>query len=97
MLGEKQCSKITVSVDYFTCIISNGLLVALVCSFYLTFILDVESTEGLNEGLWDKILRLAAFRELRGERRRLLGVQVLENLPLSGFGLNKNLLPLACF
>lgn len=65
-------------------------------SFYLTFILVVERT-GLNEDFLDKILRLAAFRQLRGERRRLLGVQVAENLPLSEFGLNKNVLPLVCF
>lgn len=65
-------------------------------SFYLTFILVVERT-GLNEDFLDKILRLAAFRQLRGERRRLLGVQVVENLPLSEFGLNKNVLPLVCF
>lgn len=79
------------------CIIPNCSPVILVCSFYLTFILVVERTEGLNEDFLDKILRLAAFRELRGERRGLLGVQVAENLPLSGFGLNKNVLPLVCF
>lgn len=76
--------------------IPNCSLVVLVCS-YLTFILVVERTEGLNEDFLDKILRLAAFRELRGERRRLLGVQVVENLPLSGSGLNKYVLPLVCF
>lgn len=65
-------------------------------SFYLTFILAVERT-GLNEDFLDKMLRLAAFRQLRGERRRLLGVQVALNLPLSEFGLNKNVLPLVCF
>lgn len=85
-----------VLINHFMCITPNLSLVVLVCSFYLTFILVVERT-GLNEDFLDKILRLAAFRELRGERRTLPGVWVAENLPLSGFGLNKNVLPLVCF
>lgn len=87
----------TLRFGYFTCIAFSCSLVVLVCSFYLTFILVVEMTEGLNEDFLDKILRLAVFRELRGERLGLLGVQVAENIPLSRFGLNKSVLALVCF
>lgn len=87
----------TVSIDYFLCMVSHCSLVVLVCCFYLTFIFDVERTEGRNVDFLDKILRLAVFGLLRGERQMLLGVQVVESLPLPGFGLNKNVLPLVCF